>query len=511
MSRATTIVSALRARPRLYGGIALALVALVAGGAIAFGNPPKPATVVVRTEDFAQQISVTGTVQAAEDVNLGFAQSGRVTRVHVKVGDRVAAGTVLAEIENADLAATVASRRAALTTAQYSLTNAAVVNKVDLENANRTLAAQLSSAYTALDTTLTADIDPLFRSARTNPSYGVTIQSGATTYIIDDPILGRTISSQRRELIKLMERWEVLNRSITSTGSNEETVRAARAALAQAQSLASNIATALARDIPSDTSAQSVYNGYKNGVASASATINSSLSNLVSAAAQQESAQVAYDSDLANLAPQGQLADASVAQAQAELDSAQASYAKTLVVAPFSGVVSVMDAKVGAIVSPSDQLISLISEDTYQIESFVPEVYLAGLGVGNEASATLDAYGQEETFPLVVVAIDPAATSVNGVANYRTTLQFTEQSARIRPGMSANVTISKAITPNAVAIPQGAVYTVDGQQYVDLWREGRAERRRVTTGIAPVVGNIEITSGLAEGDEVLLTPAPRRP
>lgn len=96
---------------------------LVIGGFFVFGGNGDDigATLTVTRGDFAQQVSVSGSVIAAKDVDLGFATSGRISGVYASVGRRVGAGTILAETENGDLIATLSQRRFALTEAQANL------------------------------------------------------------------------------------------------------------------------------------------------------------------------------------------------------------------------------------------------------------------------------------------------------------------------------------------------------------------------------------------------------
>ena len=192
--------------------------------------------------------------------------------------------------------------------------------------------------------------------------------------------------------------------------------------------------------------------------------------------------------------------------ATADVQSAEAALAKTQIRAPFSGVVSKMDAKVGAVVSPADQDITLQSNGIFEIDAYVPEVSIAGVSVGNIGSTTLDAYGSDVVFPVKVTAIDPAQTIRQGVPTYKTTLVFLSRDPRIRSGMTANVVITTGELKNAVVIPEGAVgHDVEGT-YVSVKKEDTVVRRSVTVGKQPSLGQVEITSGLTAGDVILLTP-----
>src|SRR4051812_17503093 len=102
--------------------IAGAFVVLGGGYYLFFGGSSDlGSSITVSTGDFRQQVAVSGTVIAANAVNLGFAQSGRIASTRVAVGERVGAGEVLAETENGDLRAAVVQKQAALAAAEANL------------------------------------------------------------------------------------------------------------------------------------------------------------------------------------------------------------------------------------------------------------------------------------------------------------------------------------------------------------------------------------------------------
>ncbi|MDP2649158.1 MAG: efflux RND transporter periplasmic adaptor subunit, partial [bacterium] len=198
--------------------------------------------------------------------------------------------------------------------------------------------------------------------------------------------------------------------------------------------------------------------------------------------------------------------EASVAAALADLGSARVQLAKTVLRAPFSGTVTDMDAKVGQIVSPNTPVVSMISNGVFEIESFIPEVDIAQIELGDSASTTLDAYGPDVYFAARVIAIDPAQTTVNGVSTYKTTLRFTKADLRIRSGMTANVIITTRNIPDTISVPRGAVFTKNGVSYVQVREGGAIVDREVEMGESSPIGNVRIISGLYAGEEVILNP-----
>jgi multidrug efflux pump subunit AcrA (membrane-fusion protein) len=72
--------------------------------------------------------------------------------------------------------------------------------------------------------------------------------------------------------------------------------------------------------------------------------------------------------------------------------------------------------------------------------------------------------------------------------------------------MTANVSIETGLIPQAIAIPQGAVYERGGVHYVQVAAGKKTEERAVTLGSNAAVGSIVISSGLSEGDTLILDP-----
>ena len=170
-----------------------------------------------------------------------------------------------------------------------------------------------------------------------------------------------------------------------------------------------------------------------------------------------------------------------------------------------SGVVTKYDAKTGEVMSPNTEIVSIISDNQFQIKMNIPEADVAKVRIGNVARITLDAYGDDEKFEASIVTIDPGETIVEGVATYETTLQFKKNDERIRSGMTANIDIETARRDNTLSVPQRTVVSKNGTKLVNvLIGENTTKEMPVITGLLGSDGNIEIVSGLSEGDKAIL-------
>lgn len=199
-------------------------------------------------------------------------------------------------------------------------------------------------------------------------------------------------------------------------------------------------------------------------------------------------------------------ARARVAQAAADYQGGEANLQKTVIKAPFAGIVTKVDTKVAEIVSLNTPVLSVISQAEFEIEANISEVDISKLALGKVARVTLDAYGTDVIFEAKVSQIDPAETIVDGVATYTVTLQFIKKDDRIKSGMTANVTILTEKKDTVLGIPLRAVTSKNGKKYVRILKEkNMVEEREVQVGLRGTGGNVEIISGLVSGEILILS------
>ncbi len=100
-----------------------------------------PAVSRVVRRDFASTVLATGAIkpQVGAEVRVGARLSGKVERLHANIGDVVKKGDVIAELEKADLEATVAQRQAELEVAEGKLSAAQTLLPKEIEKAQATV------------------------------------------------------------------------------------------------------------------------------------------------------------------------------------------------------------------------------------------------------------------------------------------------------------------------------------------------------------------------------------
>src|SRR5581483_1987631 len=180
----------------------------------------------------------------------------------------------------------------------------------------------------------------------------------------------------------------------------------------------------------------------------------------------------------------------------------QVKIAKASLVAPISGVVTVQNAKVGQIATPGNVLVSLISNGGLEIDAQVPETDIGKVAVNNPVKITLDAF-PGETFTGKVFYIDPAQTIVSGVVDYKIKISFDKSDSRIKSGLTANLTVQTQTDQNALILPQYAIIQNTTGTFVEVLQNGSPKQIPVTLGIRDQEGNVEVASGVTEGQQVI--------
>lgn len=191
-------------------------------------------------------------------------------------------------------------------------------------------------------------------------------------------------------------------------------------------------------------------------------------------------------------------------QAAAALAALEDRLAKTVVRAPFAGVLDDRMVEVGSMVSPGAPVARVIDLDPVEIQAGVPERYALDVQRGAQVDVTFDVMaGQAFTGTISYVG-----AAVN--AQSRTfPVEFTLPNAqdRIKPEMVANVAIVRRQREEAVVIPQGALVRVE-DGYVAFVAEGSGDQavarvRRVERG--PAQNNrVVVESGLEAGDRLIV-------
>ncbi len=207
-------------------------------------------------------------------------------------------------------------------------------------------------------------------------------------------------------------------------------------------------------------------------------------------------------------------ADAAVRTAQISLQQAQDRLGDFQIVAPFDGVITTLTVKQGEQAAPGVGAMTLMTTTGFLVRVGFPEVDAARISSGNTAEVVFDAL-PEQTIKGTIESVEPTATAVNGVSTYFARVLLESIPPTVRVGMSGNVKVLTETKKDILTVPLVAVgqnengeSTVRKVTEVIPAKDGTAEKRTIEVAIiglgVTADGQIEVTTGLKEGDKVEL-------
>jgi HlyD family secretion protein len=157
---------------------------------------------------------------------------------------------------------------------------------------------------------------------------------------------------------------------------------------------------------------------------------------------------------------QQKVSQAQVGQAQAALKIAETNLQYTNILSPVNGTVISRSVDIGQTVAASFQTPTLfsIAQDLtkMQIDTNVDEADIGKILVGQAVSFTVDAY-PDTIFTGKVAVVRNAPITVSNVVTYDVVIQVENPQLKLKPGMTANVSITIEIHPDVLRIPNAAL------------------------------------------------------
>lgn len=153
-------------------------------------------------------------------------------------------------------------------------------------------------------------------------------------------------------------------------------------------------------------------------------------------------------------------AEAAVAIKEAAVQKARVDVDRCTIVAPIDGIVISRNVDVGQTVaaSLSAPTLFVIANDLtkMQINANVAEADVGGIAVGQDVDFTVDAF-PAQTFHGKVAQVRNAPITVQNVVTYDTIIEVGNPESKLKPGMTANVSIIVARRENALTVPNAAL------------------------------------------------------
>ncbi|HVN26808.1 MAG TPA: efflux RND transporter periplasmic adaptor subunit [Candidatus Paceibacterota bacterium] len=494
---------------------------VIAGGLVAYGalrsQAPHYQTISVKRGSITETVSVTGNTTPETSLDLGFQSAGTIAEVDHAVGDRVSAGELIARLDTSDLQAQLAQAQANVDAQQAQLANLqAGAQQADIQASQATLnggeqtlanlygnaSNVLSAAYASSNDAVRTQLQGFFANAEmSNPQLVFSVTNSATFNAVNAARLAASteLNAWQKELQGL------------SSASPSSTIDAAfvnaSGHLATIKNLLGLVSNALTQQVNLSTSTIASYNTLLTAatteVNTANTNVTAAAQNIASQKITVRQLQAQLDLKLAGATPQQIAAQqAQVEQAQANAKSVQVKIAQGSLVSPINGVITVQNAKVGQVVTPGTSLVSVISDGNLEVDAEVPETDIGKIAVGNPVTMTFDAF-QGETFNGKVFFIDPAQTVNSGVVDYKVKVSFDKADPRLKSGLTADLTIDTKTDNDVLILPQYAILQNDQGNFVETLSNGKTTQVPVTLGVSDSQGNIEVTSGVTEGEQVV--------
>lgn len=276
----------------------------------------------------------------------------------------------------------------------------------------------------------------------------------------------------------------------------EARVAQARAAVAQAESAIHQAAATIKRAQANLTQKAQANERRQDLVQEGSVSIE---------AAQE--AQSAYDMARAELAQAQsalEVARASLEQAKAQAAFEQARLAKYALYTPYDAIVVSRNRELGSMLTPGEQLFTLVDPKTVWVLAYVDEAKAGQLRVGQQAEITFRSLA-DRRFSGQVARIDIESDRVN--EERRLYVQCDVCPVDFHLGEQAEVVITVGELVEARLVPQIAVRGLEGHHGV-VWtvEDGHLAQRAVAFGRRTLDGRLEIVDGLPPGAEVVIRP-----
>lgn len=227
-------------------------------------------------------------------------------------------------------------------------------------------------------------------------------------------------------------------------------------------------------------------------------TIQKAEEDLTLAEAKLADAQRTYD-----LLKDGNTTE--ILAAQARVDAAQATLHLAQLAAPFDATITEAHQLPGDQVSAGATAFRLDNLSSLFVDVEVSEVDINSVQIGQPVTLTFDAILGRE-YHGEVVEVSQVGSAVQGVVNFKVTVELKDADSSVKPGMTAAVNIVVEEIQDVVLVPNRAVRLVDGQRVVYLLVDGQPVKKEIRLGSSSDTMSVVAVGDVKQGDVVILNP-----
>ena len=490
--------------------LAFGAILLILFMAFGFGgqNEEPLVTTTVEIGSVRELVSVSGIAEADQTAELAFPVSGIVESVSVKIGDVVESGDLLISLntralqaDRQDALALIAKARADrdeliegptasardisaqnILTQQELLRNITETENQKVENAYRNL---LSSDLTSFSDDSNEDAVPPTISG---------------TYTCDDEgsYQIRTFSSNSESGYSFQVSG--LEEGIFNASVDQPTLFGRCGLRIKFDEGSEYRRTEWTIDIPNQKSPQYTIN--RNNYSLAITQRTGAIS-----AAEQALSLADFDSINQNAPARSEQitrANATIAQAEAQLARIDAIISDRILTAPFGGTVTEIDILPGETVNISP-VITLLARNGFEVTARIPEIDIGQLAVGQQVEMFFDAK-TDEMITGEIDFISLKSTEIDGVAYYEAVIDLVNVPDWMRSGLNADIDIIINEERNVLRLPKRFITGDESATVLILTGDSKPDFRTTSRTVEVIMegndGFVAIT-GLNEGDTVV--------
>ncbi|MDZ4158478.1 MAG: efflux RND transporter periplasmic adaptor subunit [Anaerolineaceae bacterium] len=415
-------------------------------------------TVALERGNLTALVGATGTVRANQTALLAWQTSGRIERIHRKLGETVTARNVLAELEQSSLPQSVILARADLVSARRALED---VKSSETAIARAQLA--LAQAEKALDQAVkNRDRKQYHRASASS------LDTARANYILAQ---------------NTFDQAEDFYSGVADRGENDPLRASALSQLGAARQR---------RD-------QALANlNYLLGlpdlqeVAEAEAQVELATAQLEDARREWERLKDGKDVE-------------DIAAAEARVAALEATLAMARLEAPINGTLTETRSNPGDQVSPGTVSFRIDDLTHLVVDLEVPEVDINRVRLEQPVILSFDAIPGRE-YHGVVSEVARVGAITQGTVNFGVKIELTDWDAEVLPGMTAAVNITVKKLEDVLLLPNRAVRLRDGKRVVYVLRDGQPQMVLIEIGASSDAFSELIAGDVQEGDLLVLNP-----
>ncbi len=413
-------------------------------------------------------VSVSGVTKARNTAELAFPTPGVVSKVYVKEGDFVEAGTILATLGAEELVATRASALADLLVAEADraeLIAGDTTSKRDITNTKVAIAAAELERTESTQNVLVGNAKRALRSGT------LSARSSDVTEPAPAPTISGTYrcSKEGSYVLTIYRSGAESGYSMRVTG-----LETGSGVVSIDQPAPFGTCGLFALFTPGETYSDSMWEVDIPNTAGESYTVNK---NALAAAENTARTSIAASNQALTLATQEQTSsnaaprNEAVARANARINKASAIIAQIdaqigdrAIVSPFTGTITTVDIVAGETAGTAP-LFTVLAESDIELKARIPEIDITTIAIGQNTRVVFDA---DITTPLtgVVSYISPLPIQIDGVGYFEITVALTTVPTWLRGGLNADVDIIIKSTPDVNRIPKRYITEQNNSAYV---------------------------------------------